>query len=388
MAAYRHVGIVGGGQLARMMAQEVRRNHLPYHVLAVDPTDPCPARPYLHDQIVGDFKDAEAIGQLADRADYVTFEIELADADALDALRQSGKPVHPSPETLRTIQDKYAQKRFLRDRGFLVPDLQEVAGYDDIRDVGSRFGYPLIVKAKRDSYDGRGNVVVGSEDDIRGACEQLNGRDLFVERYVDFDAEVSVMVARSTRGEIMTYEVGENVHENSILQMTIVPARVDPSIAEAAQEIAKETLEALQGAGVFGIEMFVDGEDIHINEIAPRVHNSGHHTIEACRTSQFEQHVRAITGMPLGDTSLVYPVVMHNILSGPDETGAYAWDGVEDALALPGVSVHQYGKKELGRAGEWRKMGHLTAVDGSVPLDGLIQRAETARERIRFKSLG
>lgn len=385
-AGRRVVGVVGGGQLCLMLGEETRRKGLPYDLVAVDPTDDCPARPVLKRQFVADFKDHDAILRMAAEADFVTFEIEQANSATLEGLEKQKKIVHPSPATLRTIQDKLAQKTFLRSKGLPVPDFRPVAGRDDLLAGLKEFGYPALLKARTDSYDGRGNRVIASADQVDAALAAFAGRPLMLERFVDFAMEVSVIAARSTTGEIRTYPVGENLHDDNILQMTIVPARIDPAVARVAEEVASETMKALQGAGVFGIEMFVDKKGgVLINEIAPRVHNSGHHTIEACRTSQFEQHVRAITGMPLGDTTLLYSAVMVNLLGAPDLKGPYGWEGVEGVRQIPGAAVHLYGKKETAPK---RKLGHVTLVDVNDPSyrDALIHRAEHVRRMIVQKA--
>jgi 5-(carboxyamino)imidazole ribonucleotide synthase len=381
------VGVVGGGQLCLMLAEETRRKGLPYDLIAVDPTADSPARPFLKDQILADYKDHDAIVRMAERADFVTFEIEQANSATLEGLEKSRKIVHPSPATLRTIQDKLAQKTFLRSKGLPVPDFRPVTGRDDLLAGLKEFGCPALLKARTDSYDGRGNRVITKPEEADEALAAFSGRPLMLERFVDFAMEVSVIAARGTTGEIRTYPLGENLHQDNILHMTIVPARVEASTVRAAEEVARETLKALQGAGVFGIEMFVDRQGgILINEIAPRVHNSGHYTIEACRTSQFEQHIRAITGMPLGDTALLYSAVMVNILGAPDLRGPYVFEGVEGARAIPGVAVHLYGKKESAPK---RKLGHvtLTGVNDPAFRDALIHRAEHVRRMIVQKAV-
>jgi len=380
------VGVVGGGQLCLMLAEEIRRKGLPYDLIAVDPTADSPARPFLKDQILADYKDHDAIVRMAERADFVTFEIEQANSATLEGLEKSRKIVHPSPATLRTIQDKLTQKTFLRSKGLPVPDFKPIGGKDDLAAALKDFGCPALLKARTDSYDGRGNRVLSKPEDADEALAAFNGRPLMLERFVDFAMEVSVIAARSTSGEIRTYPLGENLHQDNILQMTIVPARVEPATVKAAEEVARETMSALQGAGVFGIEMFVDRKGaILINEIAPRVHNSGHYTIEACRTSQFEQHIRAITGMPLGDTALLYSAVMVNILGAPDLKGPYVFEGVDSVRQIPGAFVHLYGKKESAPK---RKLGHVTLTDVNDPgyRDALIHRAEHVRRMIVQKA--
>jgi 5-(carboxyamino)imidazole ribonucleotide synthase len=380
------IGVVGGGQLCLMLAGESRRKGLPFDFIAVDPTDDCPARPLLRKQIVADFKDPEALRRLAAEADVITYEIEQADSATLEEIEKSGKAVHPSPSTLRILQDKLVQKTFLRSKGLPVPDFRAIEGREDLLQSLRDFGCPALLKARTDSYDGRGNLVLASPDQTESALGAFNGRKLMVERHVDFALEISVIAVRSAAGEIRTWPVGENIHQDNILLTTIVPARIESAVARAAEEVARETLKALQGTGVFGIEMFVDRKGaLLINEIAPRVHNSGHYTIEACRTSQFEQHVRAITGMPLGDTTLLYAAVMTNLLGAPDLHGPYAFEGVDAVRSIPGAAVHLYGKKETAPR---RKLGHvtLTGVDSPTHRDELVHRAGHVRKMIVQKS--
>lgn len=381
------IGIIGGGQLCRMTGEEIRRKALPHRLVALDPTPDCPAAGVLDRQITGSFKDPAKILELAAASDVVTFEIELAGSATLEKIERAGKPVHPSSKTLAVIQDKLAQKTFLRGRGLPVPDFRGVESRADVLSAAKDWGWPLMLKARTDAYDGRGNRRLAGESEVDAALEAFRGRPLMVERWVDFgeghafSGEVSVIAARSIAGDVKTYPVGENVHVESILDMTIVPARIAPELARQADELAAATLRALAGAGVFGIEMFVDKAGaVLINEIAPRVHNSGHYTIEACRTSQFEQHVRAITGMPLGETTLLYAAVMVNLLGAPGKSGPYRWDGLGAVRAMPGIALHDYGKRE---AQPRRKIGHLTATGTPARLEELIQRARQARDFLK-----
>ena len=386
------IGVIGGGQLCRMMGEEIRRRRLPHALVALDPTPGCPAAAagVLREQILGDFKSRDRILELAAKSDVVTFEIELAGSATLEEIERTGKPVHPSSKTLAIIQDKLTQKTFLRERGLPVPDFRAVESRSDLLAAGRDWGWPVMLKARRDAYDGRGNRRVGSEADVDPALEALAGRELMVERWVDFgpstpgwhafSGEVSVIAARGLDGTVRTFPVGENFHHESILDMTIVPARVEAATARRAEEVAAETLRALAGAGVFGIEMFVDREGgVLINEIAPRVHNSGHYTIEACRTSQFEQHVRAITGASLGEPTLLYAAVMVNLLGAPGLSGPYTWHGLESIESLADVRLHEYGKRETAPR---RKIGHVTVTGVNSPkhIDGLIHRARQVRD--------
>ncbi|QQG39389.1 MAG: 5-(carboxyamino)imidazole ribonucleotide synthase [Candidatus Aenigmatarchaeota archaeon] len=378
------VGVIGGGQLCRMMGEEIVRKKLPFELVTLDPTEGCPAAPFAKKQIVADFKDSKAIRELAEQSDVMTYEIELAGYETLHELENMGKKVHPSSHTLQIVQDKFRQKSFLQSRGLPVPDFREVASSESIVRAAEWFGYPLMLKARTDSYDGRGNYLIKDSREIDTALAHFNGRRLMVEQYIEFDKEVSVIAARGTNGEIRTYPVGENIHEDNILRTTIVPARMDKATAQKAEALAAKTLKELRGAGVFGIEMFVRAGEVMINEIAPRVHNSGHYTIEACPTSQFEQHLRAITGMPLGSTELLRPAVMVNILGPQGYSGLYEVD-MKEAGFFRGVHMHTYGKKTTSPK---RKLGHLTVLGNQdAPLEDVVARAQAMESTIRIKRL-
>jgi phosphoribosylaminoimidazole carboxylase PurK protein len=370
------IGIVGGGQLGRMLTDAAHQ--LGFKVTVLDPTPGSPAGQVADKQIVGDFKDPAMIKQLGAESDFVTFEIESADYSALEALEKLGKPVNPSPATLAIIKDKYEQKKFLKSHGIPSADFMEIKTREDAVKAGADFGYPYVLKAKRDSYDGRGNATVADELGIDAAIERLKGRELYAEKWVPFTKELAVMAVRGTDGEIATYPVVETQHKDHILDMVLAPAMVGPGVLRQAEGLARLVMAHLKGCGVFGIEMFYVQSDgvVLINEIAPRVHNSGHYTIEACDASQFENHIRAVAGIPLGSTGMkVKAAVMINILG--DRTGAAEPKGIEEAEAIPGVKVHIYGKKETKPA---RKMGHLTAV--ADILDEALANTKRARVTI------
>ncbi len=404
----KRIGIVGGGQLGRMLTDAAHK--LGFTVIILDPTPDSPAGQVADKQIVGSFTDRDKIFELAKEVDYMTFEIESANAEALEELTRKGYPVNPSSKTLSIIKDKYKQKEFLRKAKIPTAEAVEVEtsnlsvipsersesrnlmreippratlGRDDktvieeIKKIAETFGYPMLLKARFGAYDGRGNYVLKSEEDIPSGMEKLKNRALYVEKFVPFVKELAVMVARSTIGEILTFPVVETTHKNNICHTCVVPAHVSQEVTDKARSLAISVMEQLKGAGVFGIEMFVtEDEDVLVNEIAPRVHNSGHYTIEACKTSQFEQHIRAITGMELGSTDLLVPAAaMVNILG--EREGPARVKGSEKALAIEGVAIHIYGKKETKLE---RKMGHITAV-GKTPEEAL-EKALKAREYI------
>ncbi len=356
----KKIGIVGGGQLGRMLTFAAKK--LGFSVIILDPTPDSPAGQVADRQIVGSFKDEEKIKELAKEVDYLTFEIELANADVLNEISKK-IPVNPSAKTLNIIKDKLKQKTFLQSNGIPTADFAKVLDKGDVLRLVKMFGFPLLLKARFDAYDGRGNFLIKKEEDIDWGLEKLGGRKLYVEKFVPFVKEIAVMVGRSTIGEVMVYPVVETTHKNNICHTVVVPADVSEEVGNKAKVLAASVMEHLQGAGVFGIEMFLtkDGK-VLINEIAPRVHNSGHYTIEACVTSQFEQHIRAITGMELGSTDLIVPAAaMVNILG--EREGPSKPEGVVKASAMKGVEVHIYGKSETKIE---RKMGHITAVGKSA----------------------
>lgn len=389
----RTIGVVGGGQLCLMMGEAIRDKDLPYELVAVDPTPNCPAYDFLAEQFIGDYKDEKQIQKLAESSDIITFEIELANSRILEKLRKEGMPVHPSPETLRIIQDKYTQAEFLRNHNIPVPNFQKIKGEIDLERMANEDGLPLMIKARKDSYDGRGNFTLRNQKDVKEVLSYFNGKDLMAQEYIPFDVEISVIAARDINGNVITFPVAENIHglDYNILETTIVPARINRSVISKAKKVAKDAMEALDGRGVFGIEMFVKDGNVLINEIAPRVHNSGHYSIEACNTSQFEQHVRAISGDALGNTDLISnSAVMHNIIGQEGYTGDYQIAFDESVISgtvkvEEGVVIHNYGKHEVK---PHRKMGHFTVISlGKESQGDLIRRAEQIKNRIQINKI-
>jgi 5-(carboxyamino)imidazole ribonucleotide synthase len=351
----KRLGIIGGGQLG-MMITEAAKNLSEYisEIIVLDPTENCPAAQAGAKQIVGNFKDEPAILKLAEQSDIITYEIESGNTDVLSKLKAK---IEPSPSTLGIIQDKFSQKTFLSENELPVSQFYEITSLGDLHEKIKDLGLPVLLKSRRDAYDGRGNFKITSSDEIEKAYHHFDGKSLMVEKFVNFKMEVSVIASRNTKGDIATYPLVENIHENNILKMTIAPARVSDDVISNAGDIAKKTMQVLKGAGVFGIEMFIDQDNkILINEIAPRVHNSGHHTLQSCKTSQFEQHIRAILGLELGSTDLVHKTVMCNIL-GPD-----GFEGKYKPVQLEkdGTYLKMYGK-DVSKP--QRKLGHFNVVD-------------------------
>ncbi len=350
------LGIIGGGQLGMMLTEAAKKipNEIS-RVIVLDPTKNCPAAQVGADQIIADFHDEKAIKELAQRSDLITYEIESGNSDALKKL-ESTTPINPSPETLRIIQDKLLQKEFLSKNNIPVGDFVKIDSISDLENHAKHFGFPNVLKARRDSYDGRGNFLIKSENQIQTAYEYFT-TPVMLEKFIEFKMEVSVIACRSITGEILSFPVVENIHEDNILKITLAPARLDEDVKQKCQEIARNTMSVLKGAGVFGIEMFVTKKnEVLINEIAPRVHNSGHHTLQSSKTSQFEQHLRAILGLKLGSTDLVYPTIMYNILGPKDFTGPYE----EPVINHESIFLKMYGKK-LSKPK--RKLGHVNFVD-------------------------
>jgi len=377
----KRLGIIGGGQLG-MMITEAAKNLSEYisEITVLDPTENCPAAQAGAKQIVGDLKDELAILRLAEQSDIITYEIESGNTDVLSKLKAK---IEPSPSTLGIIQDKFSQKTFLSENELPVSQFYEITSLGDLHEKIKELGFPVLLKSRRDAYDGRGNFKITSSDEIEKAYHHFDGKSLMVEKFVNFKMEVSVIAARNTKVDIATYPLLENIHENNILKKTIAPARVSDDVIKDAGKIARKTMEVLKGAGVFGIEMFIDQDDkILINEIAPRVHNSGHHTLQSCKTSQFEQHLRAILGLELGSTDLIHKTVMCNIL-GPDEfEGKYKPVELEKDI----VYLKMYGK-DISKP--QRKIGHFNIVDlnDSGNIDQLLKIADGIKNSILINPL-
>lgn len=337
-------------------------------VVVLDPAPRCPASLAGAEQITAGFGDEGALKELAGRADVITYEIESGDSAALACLQGRAR-ICPPPATLAVIQDKLLQKRMLRGRGIPVAPFADAPSPEAAREAAEKLGYPVVAKSRRGGYDGRGNMEAGSAGDVDAAFEALRG-PLMLEKKVSFEMEVSVVAARGLDGGRAYYPAVENVHEGGILRTTFAPARAGPGVASGAAALAGRVMDALDGAGVFGIEMFV-GDTLSVNEIAPRVHNSGHHTLQSCATSQFEQHLRAVLGMPLGPAGIQRPAIMHNILGSHD--GPYEVSEPRGA----GIHTKMY-RKEYSRPG--RKMGHANIVAG--PGQGM-EELEAVLERVR-----
>jgi 5-(carboxyamino)imidazole ribonucleotide synthase len=357
------LGILGGGQLAQMLTQAAIS--LGIETAIFERTADSPAARLTQHSIVGQWDDESALSSFAALCDVVTLENEFVDAGVLRRLEAMGLPVYPASATLAQLQDKLIQKQAMAVAGLPVPAFCAVESPDDVAAAGQEFGYPMVLKARRDGYDGYGNATLHTPVDILPAWEKLSkgGRALYVEAFVPFKAELAVMVVRSQSGVTRIYPVVETVQQNHICHVVRAPAPISPEIAEKAASIAQKAVETVNGVGIFGVEFFLlENGDIVYNEIAPRPHNSGHYTIEGCVTSQFENHIRAVLGWPLGKIDLRAPaVVMVNILGR--RNGEAKPDSIKEALAVPHAHLHLYGKRD-SRIG--RKMGHVTVLANTL----------------------
>ncbi|GIT58104.1 MAG: N5-carboxyaminoimidazole ribonucleotide synthase [Dehalococcoidia bacterium] len=369
------IGIIGGGQLGRMLAIAARQ--MDYKTVVLDPDSNCPAGQVADRVIRSDYSDLKASSELAALADVVTYEFENVDADSVSSAEKH-KPVRPSSSVLRTTQNRLHEKKALLQAGIPVANFRKVDSLRDLEDAASVLGYPMVLKTATEGYDGKGQSIIDGEGDLAISYDQLSARnvDLIVEQFVSFKAEVSTICARTIDGMTATFDPAENIHRNHILDTSIVPARIDESVTDKARIIATDIAEKLDVIGLIAVEMFVTQEnDILVNELAPRPHNSGHYTMDGCDTSQFEQLVRILAGMPITLPKLHSPTVMVNLLGEiwEDTEGNPDW---QRALELPGVSLHLYGKS-AARVG--RKMGHINVVAETV--EEALYIAVEARER-------
>lgn len=375
----KKIGIIGGGQLGKMMILDGKRLDTQFAIL--DPTEHCPAHGIADKHVVADFDDVEAIIRMAEDVDVVTYEFEHISVEALRRLEAAGHKVYPNSETLAHIQNKLVQKRWLQKHGIPVPEFHEINCLEDIYHAELYFPYPMILKTCTGGYDGKGNAVIADREDVPRAYEALGaGRlPLMVEECIDFEKEVSILACKSENGETSIFPVAENVHKNSILDETTVPAVISDRSAQEAMQVAEACLHAFKVCGMLCIELFVTREGhILVNELAPRPHNSGHYTIEGCYTSQYEQHCRAILGMPLGNPNLIRPTAMKNII-GEHQAPAEIL-GLEEAYRCPNAKIHIYGKETVKPG---RKMGHITATGET--LEEALAEVRRAHDAISFR---
>ncbi len=379
------IGIFGGGQLGRMMAMAARG--MGYRILVLDPDPGCPARFVVDGCIEAAWDDSRGAAMLARGCDVVTLEIEQIGAASM-ASAATFCPVRPGGALLAIIQDRIEQKNWLRKHGFPVGDFRAVRSLDEVRTAIEELGGKCFCKSATGGYDGRGQGKVGfagppTEDDMRGAWEALGEGPGVVEKAIDLAREISVMVARSPSGEVKVYPAAWNHHENQILDWSVIPAAIPPELEAEAREIAYEIADTFQLEGLLAVEMFVSQSgdqqgELLINELAPRPHNSYHESERACVTSQFEQAIRAVCDLPLGDVEVVQPAAIANLLGDLwlDQDGKQKEVCFDKALAVPGVRLHLYEKLKPRKG---RKMGHLSAV-GRSPEEAVerVLRAKSA----------
>lgn len=366
------IGILGGGQLGRMLIQAGLDLNLDFRILDPDINSPCKSIAAFD---VGKLNDYETVIEFGKKCDLITIEIESVNTEALKFLEKKGKQVYPQPHLIELIQDKRTQKQFFKDHKIPTADFVLIDNQDDIR-KNINF-LPAVNKLARDGYDGKGVFVVKTEKDISNA---FNARGL-LEKLIDFEKEISVIVARNEKGETASYPPVEMVFhpEANLVEFLFSPAQIAPEVAEKANSIALQLIERMELVGILAVEMFVtkDGQ-VLVNEVAPRPHNSGHQTIEANITSQYEQHLRAILNLPLGSTKAIQPSAMVNVLGQPGFSGVAIYEGLEDTLKVDGAFVHLYGKKETK---PFRKMGHVTVMDEHI--DSLKDKAKFIKENLK-----
>ena len=352
------LGMLGGGQLGRMFT--IAAHTMGYNVVVLDPDKESPAGKLATHHICADYTDKAALDTLAKSCDVVTTEFENVPASTLDQMAAHG-PVRPGAHAVTITQDRIHEKNFLNDNGFSTAPFAVIRSLEDLQKNIDVIGTPSILKVSRFGYDGKGQFGINSNSDIDAAWQTLNGEACVLEKRMPLDIEISVVLARGVVGEVVTYPVAENIHANGILDVSIVPARASEALRKQAIEMATRIAEKLEYIGVMAVEFFVSDSKLLVNEIAPRPHNSGHYTLDACVTDQFEQQVRAVCGLPLGETRLLTPVVMINMLGDIWHNGQTPdWSKLLDH---PNIKLHLYGKTSA-RPG--RKMGHYNVVAENI----------------------
>jgi 5-(carboxyamino)imidazole ribonucleotide synthase len=378
MQRFKKIGILGGGQLGKMLIQAGINWHLPIYILEKEPS--APAVPYATQYVKGDFNNYEDVYQFGKKVDILTIEIEHVNVAALQRLKAEGKIIHPEPDKLAIIKDKGLQKLFYQQHELPTADFQLFSSKETI-ELALKEGavnYPFVQKTRTEGYDGRGVTI------IRSAKDKLLDGSSVVERMIEMEQEIAVIVARNERGEVSAFppvEMAFNPIAN-LVEFLVCPARIPKPVAQQATALAISTIEAFEICGLLAVEMFLTKSgELLINEVAPRPHNSGHSTIEGCYTSQYEQHLRAILNLPLGSTQIKQPSVMLNLLGEQGYKGLAHYEGLDECLAMQGVYVHLYGKMQTH---PFRKMGHITITDPDV--EAAIQKANHLRKIIKVVS--
>lgn len=375
---FPRIGVLGGGQLGKMLALAAGPAHLPIDLM--DTSEDFPAAPYARRFVTGNFKNYEDVYQFGKTVDILTIEIEHVNTEALHQLKKEGITIHPSPEALDIIKDKGLQKQFYEKHGIPSSEFELYADEAELKAAvaAGKRSLPFVQKSRTAGYDGRGVSVIRKLEDLEnkllpGAC--------LAEELVEIDKEIAVIAARNEQGEIRTFPAVEMIFNPvaNLVEFLSCPAHISKEVNDQADELARQVIEAYDLCGLLAVELFLtkDGE-ILVNEVAPRPHNSGHHTIESCYTSQYDQHLRAILNWPLGSTQLKSPAVMVNLLGADGFTGPAYYQGLEDCLALPGVSIHLYGK---AMTKPFRKMGHVTVLGDRV--EGAMETAKSVQAKMR-----
>ena len=371
------IGIFGGGQLAKMTAQAASALNVETLIFANKSNEP--ALSVTPHQLIGAWDDEDLLKTFAQSVDVVTLESEFVPVDILQKVESYGTPVYASSETVAQVRDKLLQKRRMQQAGIDVPRFKNVMVGSDILEASTEFGFPVMLKTRTLGYDGYGNLVIRRAHDIEPALQKFEGRELMVEEMVNFVRELAVIVARGQDGSVRAYPVVETIQKNNVCHIVRCPAGIEEDVARLANDMAIQAVEAVDGVGVFGVEMFeIANNQILFNEIAPRPHNSGHYTIEGTITSQFENHVRAILSYPLGDVAQIAPATaMINILG--ERKGEPNLDHLGEVLRIGGAHLHLYGKDEV-RVG--RKMGHITVLGYNT--DGAEKVARLALSKLNL----
>ena len=371
------LGVLGGGQLGRMLIQSAINYNQDIHILDPDPNAPC--KDIAQSFRVGSLKDFDTVYSFGKNCDVITVEIEAVNTDALQKLADEGKKVFPQPHILKLIQDKREQKQFYQQHGIPTADFILTANKADV--ISKKSFLPAVNKLGKEGYDGRGVQILRAEADLEQAFDAPG----LLEKLIDFDKEIAVTVARNENGELIAYPAVECAFHPTanLVEFLFAPAEISPELEAKAQEIAKAVILKLDMVGILAVEMFVTKSgEVLVNEIAPRPHNSGHHTIEANFTSQFEQHLRSVMNWPLGNPELRCPAAMINLLGEDGFSGPAIVEGKEEAMAEKGVYIHLYGKKLTK---PFRKMGHVTILDENV--ESLKAKANRIKELIKIKSI-
>lgn len=371
MNYYNHIGIIGGGQLGRMFIQEALNFGVKVDVLDSDTN--CPCRTISNSFFKGSPLDFDTVVNFGKNLDLVTVEMENVNTEALEFLEQSGVKVFPQPSVLKTIRDKGIQKNFFKENGIPTSDFKLIEGKNGIDT------FPIVQKKRKGGYDGRGVQILKSKADLDLSFDEPS----VLERLVNFEKELSVIVSRNESGEIQTFPVVEcQFNEvSNLVEFLFSPADISPEIETLAKEIAKTIVEKLNIVGLLAVEFFLVDGKLLVNEIAPRPHNSGHHTIECCKTSQFEQHLRSILNLPLGNGELIQPGIMINLIGESEHLGPVHYENIEEILKLDGANIHLYGK-EITKPN--RKMGHITLCGNDI--ENLKLVAKEIQKKIRVIS--